>query len=143
MGRAAFDLLHLHIVLDRLHTADTARHANGRIDIVARAHEAAQLNDALERLDVDLGDFQARLTEDGGLHLGRDRTVINVLAGAFMRACGRTAKRGHQYEGGEERDERFDWIHTMRLQERSRASVCTNGRESRCASALTRALSEP
>jgi hypothetical protein len=48
-------LLELHVIGDRLHTVDRARHPHCAIDIGARAHEAAQLNDALEGLDLDLG----------------------------------------------------------------------------------------
>ena len=57
-------LLQLHLILDRLHAADGARYLYRVVDIFARAHEAAQLNVALERLDVDLGALQTGLIED-------------------------------------------------------------------------------
>jgi hypothetical protein len=47
-------LLQVHLIRDRLHAADSARYPHRAIDIVARAHEAAQLNDALERLNLML-----------------------------------------------------------------------------------------
>jgi hypothetical protein len=53
----------LHVIGDRLHSSDGARHPYCALDIGAGAHEAAQLNDALESLDFDLGDLEAGLIE--------------------------------------------------------------------------------
>lgn len=47
-------LLQLHLIRDRLHAGDGARHSHGPLDIFTRAYEAAQLNDPLERLNFDL-----------------------------------------------------------------------------------------
>lgn len=84
--RAPVSLLELHVVLDGLHAVHGLRHFHGRRDVLARAHEAAQLNDALERLDVDLGDFQARLAQKGGLDSGGDDAVVDVLSRTPLRA---------------------------------------------------------
>jgi hypothetical protein len=56
-------LLELHVIGDRLHAVDGARHPHCVLDIGARAHEAAELNDALEGLDLDLGYLEAGLIE--------------------------------------------------------------------------------
>lgn len=106
-------LLELHVIGDRLHSSDGARHPYCALDIGAGAHEAAQLNDALESLDFDLGDLEAGLIEDGRLDLARDDAVIDVLAGPLMMACGRAPESGHQQQYGEERSESFDSLHTM------------------------------
>jgi len=84
--RQCMSLLDWHVVFDRLDAFDSARHPDRRLDIVARADETTQLNDALERLDIDLGDLQTGLLEDGGLDLGGDGTVVDLLTGGFMGA---------------------------------------------------------
>jgi hypothetical protein len=48
-GRVCGPLLELHVVLDGLHSVDVVRKPDRTVDIVARAREPAQLNDALER----------------------------------------------------------------------------------------------
>ena len=53
---------------------------------LTRVHESAQLDHALERLDVDLGGLQRRFVEDGGLDLAGDDRVVDVFAGAFLLA---------------------------------------------------------
>jgi len=83
-------LLQLHLIRDPLHAAASARYSYRAVDILARAHEAARLNNTLKCLDFDLGDLQAALIGDRCLDLGRD-DVIDVLAGPLMRARGRTA----------------------------------------------------
>src|SRR5688572_8493032 len=109
----AAGLLELHVVFDGLHAIDGTRHFHGRSDVLARGHEAAQLNDALECLDIDLGDLQARLAQDGGLDFGSDDAVVDVLTGTFLRACRRTAYSRHEYDGREDRAESLDGMHGM------------------------------
>jgi len=84
---APASLLELHVVLDGLHAADGTRHLDGRGDVLTRAHEAAELNDALERLDIDLGALQTGLAQDGGLDFGSDDAVVEVLTRTLLRAC--------------------------------------------------------
>ena len=91
-------LFHLHLIRNRLHTADSARYPYCAVYIVARAHEAAQLNDTLERLNFDLGDPQAGFIEDRCLDLSRDDAVIDLLAGPLMRGRGRAAEGGDQHD---------------------------------------------
>jgi hypothetical protein len=64
LGALIEALLHLHLIGDRLHVADGARYPHRAVDILARAHEVAQLNDALERLDFDTpGDLKLGILE--------------------------------------------------------------------------------
>ena len=45
-------LLQLHLIRDRLHAADGARYPYRVVDIFARAHETARLNNTLRCLDL-------------------------------------------------------------------------------------------
>jgi hypothetical protein len=76
--RTGFASLQTHIVLDRLHAAD----GPGNLDRLAlrglRAHESAQLNDALERLDIDFSGLERRFIEYGRLDLGGDDRVVDA-----------------------------------------------------------------
>ena len=62
-------LLQLHLIRDPLHAAASARYSYRAVDILARAHEAARLNNTLKCLDFDLGDLQARSLEIAALTL--------------------------------------------------------------------------
>jgi hypothetical protein len=52
--------LQTHVVLDRVDAFDLARHGNRRVLSGRRAHKPAQLNHALERLDVEFGGLERR-----------------------------------------------------------------------------------
>src|SRR6185312_10281006 len=139
-------VLQLHVVLDRLDAVHGARHADRGLDVVARAHEAAQLNDALERLDIDLGDLQTGLTEDGCLDFGSNDTVIDVLTGGLMRTRACTADRHHQCESRGECCESLDLSQTCELQLNAQwiwISDQSKCRSSRTAARCLRAPSTP
>jgi len=109
-------LLELHVVLDGLHAGDGARHLDGGLDVATRAYEAAQLNDPLERLDVDLGDLEAWLAQNGRFDFSGDCTVINVLTRALMGARRRTAESHRENDRRYDCAESFDGMHRMELQ---------------------------
>src|SRR5258706_981750 len=97
-----------------LHRRDTLHRAGDRacgVDVGAGIHEAAQLHHGLVGLDVDLRDLERRLIEDRRLHLRRDRAVVDVFAGAFLRGGGGAAE-GEQHRGCDgECEKAFCWIH--------------------------------
>ena len=71
-------LLELHVIGDRLHSADSARHPHCALDIVARADEAAQLNDALVGLNFDFRDL-----EPGSLKMAVLTLVVMTLSSTY------------------------------------------------------------
>src|SRR6185437_13893802 len=88
--------LELHLVGDRFHAADRTSDRDCAVDVVARAHETSQLNDALEGVDPDLGGLQVWRVEDRGPDFGRDDAVIDILASRLVRARGRATQDCHQ-----------------------------------------------
>ena len=94
-------LLQLHLIRDRLHAADSARYPHRAVDIVARAHEAAQLNDALARLDFDTpGDLKLGILEIRSDRIAREtRVAQSVECGEQRRGPGeRSNERGRGIE---------------------------------------------
>src|SRR4030095_1058338 len=89
-------LLDPHVVLDGLHTADSARHFDSLRGGGLRADETTELHNALEGLDVDLGDLQRGFIQDGRLHFGCDHRVVHVLARAFLLRRGCATRHRHQ-----------------------------------------------
>src|SRR4051812_32354359 len=77
-------LLETHVVLDRFHARHVPRDAYGLALRRRRADEAAQLDDALERLDIDFRRFEIGLGEDRGPHLAGDDAIVDVFARAFL-----------------------------------------------------------
>src|SRR5687768_8596481 len=94
-------LLEPHVVADRGNAAHALRHLDGAVDVGAGTDEATQLDAALEGFYVDLGGLERGLVEDGGLHLGGDGGVVDVLAGALMLAGRSAACQGCEGDGGE------------------------------------------
>jgi CRP-like cAMP-binding protein len=76
----------------RFGSADRTCHPHCTLDIRARAHETAQLNDALEGLDLDLGYLETRLirtldvTDMVGRTNVRPRVRVLAVAGPLARA---------------------------------------------------------
>jgi hypothetical protein len=67
-------LFQLRLIRDGLHAIHSQCHAHRAIDIVTRAHEAAQLDGALERPHFDSvgfakwhGDLDRRIAQGGGV----------------------------------------------------------------------------
>src|SRR5207237_483524 len=94
-------LLHAHVVGDGAHTVHALRDLHGAVDVGAARNEAAQLDAALEGLDVDLRRLERRLIEDRGLDGGGDGGVVDVLAGAFVLLGGSAAGQGGEGDGGD------------------------------------------
>src|SRR5579859_5505604 len=90
----AIRLLEAHVVLDGKDAAHASRNRYRFVHVGAGAHEAAQLDLALEGLDVDLGGLERGIIEDRCLDLRGDGAVVHVLARALLRG-GRGATR-HQ-----------------------------------------------
>ena len=106
------DLLQPHVVGDRNDTLDAARDLFGTVHVRPGADEAAELDSALEGLDVDFGRLQPRLVEHQGLDLAGDDGVVDVFAGALAGAGGRASLRERRWsdEGGFPDSMRIEWI---------------------------------
>src|SRR5512139_2868283 len=91
-----FASLDLHVVLDGGHALDAACQLDRPVRRGARAHEATQLNLALEGLDLDLQGLRQGVFDQGGLHLGGDDGVVDVLAGSLLCACRCASDNGSQ-----------------------------------------------
>ena len=86
LGRSPRTLFELHLIRDRLHAVYGHRHSHGVLDIAARAHEAAQLNDALERLDFDTpGDLKLGILEIRSDRIARETRVAQSVEGGEQR----------------------------------------------------------
>jgi hypothetical protein len=107
-GLSALDA---HIVPDALDPLDVARQRNRSDDVLLRAHKAAQLNFALEGLDIDFGGLQVGLIENCRLDPGRDPAVIEVFARTFLRTRLRAADKGHHEQGQRCVNERLEAAH--------------------------------
>ena len=79
-------LLEPHVVLDGYYALDAAGNFNRLGNVSSGMYEAAQLNHALERLDVDFRNLQVGIFENSRFHLGGDDAVIDVFAGSCMLA---------------------------------------------------------
>lgn len=92
-------LLDDEIVFDVRYALDGGRILAGSEFLVGRVHKAAQLHDALDRLDTDRERFHRLVAEQSALHFGRDDRIVDVLTGAFAR--GRRRAAGGQAAEGE------------------------------------------
>src|SRR5436190_13406933 len=95
-------VLHVRDSPDR--TGDGARLA----DLGRGSDEAAQLHNGLVGLDCDLCDLERTFFEDRRLHLCRDRSVVDVFTGAFLRRRAR-ASDGDQHRSCNEDREKPLW----------------------------------
>lgn len=101
-------LLEPHVILDRLYSLDAARKFNRFALIANGVDETAQLDDAFEGFDVDLGRFQRGFIEYGCLDLGGDDGIVDVLSRAFL-GGGRCASESRSQRHDEkERSEPLD-----------------------------------
>ena len=114
-SRTSEVLLELHVIGDRLDTVDCTRNPYSALDIVPRAHEAAQLDDTFEGFHLHLGNFESGFVEDGGLHLGCDDAVIDIFTRPLMSTGGGAAQTHHQCQPAEQCGYRFDSLHERPL----------------------------
>src|SRR5512139_335900 len=91
--------LDLHVVLNGGHAFDAACQFDCPVCFSPRAHEATQLNCALEGLDFDLQELRQGVFGYGCLHFGGDDGVVNIFAGSLLCACRRASNNGAQRNG--------------------------------------------
>src|SRR4029077_3279799 len=88
--------------LTDFHARNPACDLDRLVDVRLRPDEAAQLDHALERFDVDLVDLQGGVVEDRRFHLRRDHGVIDVLSGPLARLRRAASPNRSQQQEGEE-----------------------------------------
>lgn len=84
LAHVSFRLLEPYVVLDGYYALDAAGNFNCSGNVSSGMYEAAQLNHAFERLDVDFRNLQVGIFENSRFHLGGDDAVIDVFAGSCM-----------------------------------------------------------
>jgi hypothetical protein len=95
-------LFHNQVVFHRFAAPNAAGDLSCLLFGRSRIDKAAQLDFPFERLNIDLEHFQGGITQYCGFYLGRDRRVIDVLAGALFFWRGRAP---HEYRDQPDADQ--------------------------------------
>ena len=80
----------------RYHAIDAACNLDRLVNVVLGHYEASQLNDTLERFNVDLARFQRSGVKYGVLHFGSDNGVIDILSDHVLRGGRYTSEDRNQ-----------------------------------------------
>jgi len=104
-------LLHAHVVLNGFHAVDFAREGHCPQFFFPCADKATELHNALEGHDFDLEQLELRVAKDGGLDLGGNCRVVNVLARAVVAVSGGTASEGDERSGQHQGIQNFFGLH--------------------------------
>src|SRR5574340_33291 len=91
--------LDLHVVLNGGHATDAVCQLNCPVRFSPRAHEATQLDRALEGLDFDLHELRQGVFGYGCFHFGGDDSVVDIFACSLLRGCRRASDSGAQRNG--------------------------------------------
>ena len=85
------------------HSPDTSCHHNGLVYVLLAAGETAQLNHAVDGLDVDFGGLQGGLLRNRFFDPGGDDTVVDAFPhGLWLRRHGRASSGGQQQQHADE-----------------------------------------
>jgi len=97
-------LLYDQIIFDLFDPRDGFRDDFGAILLRIRIDEAAQLNDASEAFDLHVAGAHQLVGDEGGLHPGGERSVVDVLSRAFAGGGGRATADGGDSDARTEED---------------------------------------